>query len=139
MAMRDGKIEYLRRVPGLERCPERELRGLAKVVDEHLVRAGDVLVREGTAGRQAWLVTEGLAEVSVGGRPVWVAEPGSLVGDLGLLGPVPAPATVVALEDMRVLSIEPRGTDAMFALPWVSRWLFQGLDRRLRASVVAVG
>ena len=133
----DHKLTMLRVLPGLERCPEEDLRALARIVDEHDVAAGEVLTVEGRAGRQAWIVLQGEAEVRRMGTLLWEASRGCLVGDLGVLGAVPCAATTAAVTDMRMLSLSPRAAETFFRHESLARWAFGQLDRRLRELTCA--
>ena len=70
-------------------------------------RPGDVLMREGVVGEQAYTVRAGRAQVFVDGEPVAQLGPGSLIGDSSISGE-PAPATVRAITPMQLLALGPQ-------------------------------
>jgi CRP-like cAMP-binding protein len=133
----DAKVDSLRLIEGLGRCPERELAAVAGVVDRIDVAAGEVLATERRAGRRAWVIVGGTVEVTSAGNRLWLAGRGTLVGDLGLLGPAPTATSVVAVTDVVALELDPRAVDTFLHLPGVCRWLFSQFERQVRTLVGA--
>jgi CRP-like cAMP-binding protein len=133
----DLKMVTLRTIPGLERCAERELLDLSRACDEITAKAGEVLVTEGRPGRQAWVVLQGRAEVRRVGTLLWTAGAGQLIGDLGVLGTLPAAATITADGPMELLSLDHRAAEVIFGNPTLARWAFAQGDRRLRELTCA--
>lgn len=90
-------------------CGPREIERLSSLSEEVVVRAGAVVVREGTRGSAFFFVVDGTAEVSVGGE--WVADlgPGDFFGEMALLGAAARTATVTAASPLRLLVIEAPG------------------------------
>jgi CRP-like cAMP-binding protein len=83
------------------------------------------------------VIVDGTVEVTSGGNRLWLASTGTLVGDLGLLGPAPTAASVVAVTDVVALELDPRAIDAFLGLPGVCRWLFAQFERQVRTLVGA--
>ncbi len=104
----DHKADRLRAIPGLERMSDRDLRKLDAVADECSVPEGEVLTREGLPGRQAFLIIDGEAEVTVRGSVAATVGPGEVIGEMALLENAPRVATVTALTPMRLLAFAPR-------------------------------
>jgi serine phosphatase RsbU (regulator of sigma subunit) len=67
--------------------------------------AGAVVVREGEAGSQAYILLSGLCEVTVHGEVVNQVMPGELFGEIACLASGPRTATVRALRDSEVLEL----------------------------------
>jgi CRP/FNR family transcriptional regulator, cyclic AMP receptor protein len=133
----DLKLETLKTIPGLERCTDRDLQLLARYCDELSLTAGTTLVTEGRPGRQAYIVVEGRAEVRRGNDVLWEVGPGSLVGDLGVLGPMPAAATIIATTPVRLLALDPRATDVVLGRVELARWAYGQVELRLRRATSA--
>ncbi len=81
----DSKLAVLRRLAFLHACSELELRVLATLVDEAAVEPDTVLMREGDAGREAFIIVEGWAAVSCGGEPIAAIGPGEFIGEMEML------------------------------------------------------
>ena len=100
-ARRDVKTEHLREVLLFDGCSDEELRRIAQMADEVAVPAGYVLVYEGDWGHEVFVVAEGEARVTAGGRTLAVLGPSAVIGELAVLNPAPRTATVTASEPMR--------------------------------------
>lgn len=133
----DLKLETLRAIPGLERCPHDDLVVLGRYCDELEATAGTALIQEGRAGRNAFIIIEGRADVRRSGVLLWEAGRGSLVGDLGVQGAVPAAATVVATTPLRYLSLDGRAADVLLGRVELARWSYGQVERRLREVTLA--
>jgi len=133
----DLKLETLRAIPGLERCPHDDLVVLGRYCDELEATAGTTLIHEGRAGRNAFVIVEGRADVRRAGVLLWEAGRGSLLGDLGVLGPMPAAATVVATTPLTYLSLDGRAADVLLGRVELARWAYGQVERRLRQVTLA--
>lgn len=133
----DGKLDALRAIPGFDTLPHDDLVLLGHVCDLQLADAGTTLVHEGRPGRRAWILGDGRAEVRRAGVLLWEAESGSLLGDLGTAGSLPAPATVVATTPVALYSLDPRAADALLQRPALARWACGQLEGRLREVTAA--
>jgi len=69
------------------------------------VAAGEVLVREGTAATDLFVVVEGNVDVSVGGRVLAQIGQGEVVGEISLLDSRPSSATVTAAGPTLLLAV----------------------------------
>jgi CRP-like cAMP-binding protein len=69
------------------------------------VGPGVEIVAEGSKGRRLYLVLEGDACVTIGGKQVNTMGPGACFGEISALDGRPRAATVTALSPMRLLSI----------------------------------
>jgi aquaporin Z len=67
-----------------------------------LVRAGEVVMREGEPGDLAYLVERGALQVTRGGRVLAELGPGSWVGEMSLLLDEPRTATVIAATEAQL-------------------------------------
>jgi MFS family permease len=99
------EMEALRSVPFLAVLPPYELERLAKDVAWIDVAEGDVVVREGDAGRDFFVVGAGRLAVTVAGEPRPALGAGGWFGEVALLNDVPRTATVIAAEPARLLRV----------------------------------
>lgn len=105
---RDAKIELLKRVPLFNGCSKGELRELAKSADELDIREGTVLTREGRPGREFFVLIDGTARVTKGGKKVADLTAGDWFGEIALITNRPRTATVTATSPGDVLVITDR-------------------------------
>jgi len=95
-----------------------ERRALAAVMDLRVVRAGEVVFREGDGGDSLFCVVDGRLDTlvkDIAGQEIVLAgiEPGDVVGELGLLDGRPRSATLRCTEDARLLEL---GRDELLAV-----------------------
>ena len=112
MAAKDV-AERLAKVPIFSGCSQRELNAIARVVRQLDHPAGHVIAAEGQPGAGLFLLTEGDAEVTIGGRRINRLTAGDFFGELALLDGGPRTATVTATTDVRLLAL--------------TEWVFRGL------------
>ncbi len=105
---RDAKVELLKRVPLFAGCSKSELRELAKTADELDIREGTVLTREGRTGKEFFVLVDGTAQVTKGGKKVADLKGGDWFGEIALLTDSPRTATVTATSPVDVLVITDR-------------------------------
>ena len=131
----DSKLEHLAQVQLFSALSKKELTQIGKAADEVPVPAGRVIVSEGAAGHEFYLILEGQAVVRRKGRRVAMLGPGQYFGELSLLDRGPRTATVVADTDMTLLVLGQREFAAILeTVPPVSRKLLQAMAHRLREA-----
>jgi CRP-like cAMP-binding protein len=86
-----------------------ELDQVAAICTRRQLKAGDVLARQGEAGRDLFIVSEGLLEVSVierdVSRVVINLGAGQLIGEMALVDHGPRSATVTAVQDQTFVQV----------------------------------
>jgi CRP/FNR family transcriptional regulator, cyclic AMP receptor protein len=98
--------DELERVPLFSGLNARQRRKLARLVRERNVRTGTAVVKEGLMGGVSFfVVAEGEATVTIGGKEVARLGPGSHFGELALINNRERSATVTAATPMRCLEI----------------------------------
>jgi CRP-like cAMP-binding protein len=127
-----GSLSLLRRVPGLAQLSDSDLERVAALLGERLAAADEILVQEGTAGDQSYLIVEGHAWVMSAGVTLARVGPGEFVGELALLTDAPRCATVQAETPMRLLVLD-KATLAELIDP-ITEALLGPLVRRLRRA-----
>ena len=106
----DDRIALLGRAPLFSLLDRDALRLLAFAAEERGLREGEVLFRKGDRSDGGYVVARGAIALDVGGdgsAPVFVGEPGALIGQAALFGPIARPATAVAREPSATLRISP--------------------------------
>jgi CRP-like cAMP-binding protein len=103
-------------------CSDEELRRIAQMADEIAVPAGYVLVYEGDWGNEVFVVAEGEALVTVGGRTLAVLGASGVIGELAVLNPAPRTATVTASTAMRFFVFDRDSFEALMEeFPLIAR------------------
>lgn len=138
MLRKDAKIELLRKVTLFSGCSKRELGQIALIADELDFPAGKTLIRQGTPGRQFFVVIEGGVTVEQDGKLVPVRRGGSeFFGEISLVSGWPCTATVTTAEPTRALVI---GAPAFRALldrsPAIQRRVLHSFSERLAPHVI---
>ena len=126
------KLEMLQEIPVFRACSDRELAQIARLVDEVDMPKGGVLMREGEPGRESFVIVDGVAEVTVDGRPVATLGAGSFVGEMSLIELLPRTATVVAQTPMRLLAIGAQQFLTLMDHRGIAMKLLQTVAGRLR-------
>jgi CRP/FNR family cyclic AMP-dependent transcriptional regulator len=133
MARKDDFTEHLAQVPLFSACSKKELQMLAKRAEDVKVDAGKVLVSEGSAGAEFFVILDGNAKVSRHGQEVATLGPSQFFGDLALLDRAPRNATVTAVTPMELVVLGQREFSALIdEVPGFAHKLLAGLARRLR-------
>jgi CRP-like cAMP-binding protein len=114
-------------------CSAKEIRSISSVADSVTVPAGRTLVKEGTIGRELYLIVAGTASVQRNGRQVATLGPGQHFGELSLLDRRPRNATVVSKTDMELFVIGQRQFNSLLdTIPTLSRKLISAMAARMR-------
>lgn len=120
-------------VPMFADFSKRHLQRLAKDTDELTFAPGGSVVREGDRGETLFVVLEGEAKVTRGGKKVGTVVPGDFFGELAAIDAEPRTASVVAVTRLRVLRLFRRHLMALIDdEPQVTFKLLDGIVRRLR-------
>jgi CRP-like cAMP-binding protein len=106
-------VSRLAKVPLFSDCSQRDLQTIARVVRDIPHRADTVIAREGEPGVGLFIILDGTAEVSIGGRKKATLGPGDFFGEIALLDGGPRTATVTAKTDVNLLGL--------------TEWVFRGL------------
>lgn len=131
-------FQDLRKSPLFQGLSDEELRRLIESAKPVLLRAGEVLIKQGEPGDAAYVVTKGEFEIQKqSGQSlirIDVRNPGDVVGEMALLSRSPRSATIIARTDGEVLSIPSESferllstspTAALTVLRWVMARLAQ--------------
>lgn len=127
------EISLLQHLAALDR------RLLTNLLEEEDYLAGEVIFQEGESGETAYLIWSGQIGVLKGDlrAPILLGlrGPGEVVGEMALLEGQPRSATIVALQDSRLLKINRHGFHTILQrAPVVGLEMLKMLSRRLRAS-----
>jgi CRP-like cAMP-binding protein len=99
--MATAPVELIKRVPLFSELDDRELKEIAGSMKERTFAAGDTVTEEGKGGVGFFVIDEGTAKVSVGGKDVRTFGPGDYFGEVGLIADVDRTATITAETELR--------------------------------------
>jgi len=105
---RDAWLTHLAQVPLFSACTKKQLQSVAAASIELSIDAGKVLVREGEAGHECFVIMEGTATVVRKGETIAELNAGDVVGELAPLTGGVRTATVTATTPMELLVIGQR-------------------------------
>ena len=134
MASRSKHLDQLAQIPLFSACSKRDLQKIARASNEINIDAGRILVEQGDAGREMFVVVEGEAAVKRNNRKVVTSlGPGDAIGELALLDHGPRTATVEAATPMTVLVLSAREFSGVLdEVPSLAHKLMAALAARVR-------
>ena len=106
-------VDQLAKVPLFSDCSQRDLQTISRVVKDIDHPAGTVVAREGEPGVGLFVIADGTADVTIGGKKKATLGPGDFFGEIALLDGGPRTATVTATSDVHLLGL--------------TEWVFRGL------------
>ncbi|HWE66668.1 MAG TPA: cyclic nucleotide-binding domain-containing protein [Acidimicrobiales bacterium] len=122
-------------IPGFAGCTKRQLAQVDRLTDRIEAVPGQMLVREGGLGREAYVIISGSATVTRRGRLITTLGPGDYFGELAAIDTGRRDATLTAMSTLEVLSIGPREFTTLLADIQAFRdVLLRGMARNLRAA-----
>ena len=92
-------------VPLFTGCTKKELESVASALKEVGHREGHVIAKEGETGLGFFLIADGTASVTIGGKKRASLGPGDFFGEISLLDRGPRTATVTATSPIRLLGL----------------------------------
>ena len=111
----NSKVDLIKGVPLFASASKQELAEIASIADEIDLPESKVLIREGDAGREFFVLIDGTAEVARGGKKVATIGPGDFFGEIALIAKSPRNATITTTSPVRALVITDRAWCA-----WIS-------------------
>ena len=127
-----GKVELLRKVPLFAHLNKKSLQDVAHIADEIDLPAGKEMATEGDRGREFFVLLDGEAEVTKGGKRINTMKKGDFFGEIALVTKMPRTASVTATTDVEVLVITERDFGALLKRsPEVGRGVAEALAERI--------
>jgi len=132
-------IEMLRNLPLLEGATPEVVEQLAEVAVERSFQPGQVVFEEDSAGRELYLIVEGMVEVvkGHGAEEMVIARngPGTFFGEMALIEDMPRFAAIRALEPTRLLELSERDVrSVLIRQPLLLYQVTRLLSARLRET-----
>jgi CRP-like cAMP-binding protein len=132
-------IIFLKGVPIFQKVDGEGLRCLAEKAEEKVVEAGNIIFRENEMGSVMYIVKRGKVEVFKGRgkekKAIAVLGEKAFFGEMALLEEAPRSASVMALEDSVLISIDKENfRQAIFEYPDIALEVLKCLSSRLREA-----
>lgn len=126
-----GTVDDLRHIALFARMSNADLEEVAKLGEPVEAEAGAHLIEQGDVGTECFLVLEGEAGVISGEDHVATIGPGSIVGEMALIGHRPRNASVIAQTPMRLLCFDIAAFNRLLDdLPDAKAYVYELLEAR---------
>lgn len=130
----DPKVDLISAVSLFAGCGRGDLQGLAALMDEVDVPAGQVLMRQGDIGREMFVIASGRVVVEQDGRQINELGPGGVVGEMALISEAPRSATVRVVEPARLFVAGHREFHSLMdSNPTIRARVLEGMAAKIRA------
>jgi CRP-like cAMP-binding protein len=105
---KNSKVAAIAGVPLFSRLSKGELARIAQLADEVDLPAGKTLTKEGSRGREFFVLLEGTADVQRNRQRIATMQGGDFFGEIALVTDVPRTATVTTTSTVHALVITDR-------------------------------
>ena len=131
----DEKIAVLQQIPLFATMTKRQLTSIARYVDTTTADRDQVLATEGEPGDQLFIICDGAAAVTKGGRRIAELKAGEFFGEMALIDGETRSATVRVTEDSLLLAVNRREFDFLVDnVDGMARELLRVVTGRLREA-----
>ena len=132
---KNDKGKELAKVPLFAGLSKKELSQVASIADELDFKAGKTLIREGDPGREFFIMLEGSADVTQGGKQVATRKAGDFFGEVALMCDRPRNATITTTEPSVALVVTDRDFKHLIEQsPEIAIKVLQAVGERLPAD-----
>ncbi len=133
MSPKDEKLDLLKSIPLFAGFGGRELERLGMLTEQVDLPAGRVLMRQGEAGHEMFVIVRGRAEIKRDGRVIAERGNGDILGEIALVDEGPRTATVTLTEPSQLLVVGHRDFHTLMEeMPTVRTQVLESLARRVR-------
>jgi CRP-like cAMP-binding protein len=126
-------------VPIFRGLTKATLLDVARKTGKETYPSGATVVREGDPGDALCIIVEGSVEVRTGGRVVAQMTAGDFFGEISLFDGEPRSATVVAVDDVVLLTLKSSDFEALLKIHYVARTALESLAKRVREAHASHG
>jgi len=105
---RSQKVDLLKKVPLFRNLSKRHLNEIAKHADQLSIKAGGVLAKQGSTGREFVFIVDGKAQVKKDGKVIRQISAGDFFGEISMIDGEPRTATIIAETDGTLLLVNSR-------------------------------
>ena len=133
VAVKDAKLDLLRKVPLFSGCSSSSIAEIGTLTEEIDVPAGKVLMRQGETGEEFFLIVSGRVRIERNGRQLDSLGPGDFLGEISLVDGQPRSATATAEEASRLIVIAHREFHSLLdSNPGIQKRVMISLAERVR-------
>jgi len=133
------RVMILRSVALFSGVPSQFLVDIAEALGEVEIEQGETVIREGDMGDKLYVIVHGSFEITRGGRAIATLGARQVFGELAVLDPEPRAATVTALTDGLLFSLDHEQLDDLMAGSIeIAHGFIRMLCRRVRERLAAV-
>ena len=130
-----SSTDTLEQVPLLEELTKRDRQRLAQSMKERTFASGQEIVVEGKSGVGFFIILEGKAAVTIGGKLVQALGPGDYFGEMALLDGGERTATITSDGELRCATMTSWAFKSfVIDNPKVAWAMLQALAQRVRAA-----
>ena len=128
------RLASLRNVPIFRGLTKSSLLQVARQTHEVTYRAGATIVEEGEPGDVLFIITQGTVQVRRQDTVVAEMTVDDFFGEISLIDGEPRSATVVAIDDVVLLTLSASNFRSLLSSPYVARAALKSLASRLREA-----
>lgn len=130
---------FLGKVPLFEGLTKKELKSVLRECEEEVFSQGQDIVVQGKSGGRFFLILEGRAKVTIGGRARGTLGPGDAFGEISIIDKKPRSATVTAETPIKALAITSWNFLSILQENWpITNKILQQLCARVRENEKSV-
>ncbi len=128
------KMLFLKSMPLFKNVKDDVLLDVAAVLEENIVKEGDLILKKGDLGTKLFMIVAGKVKVHDGERQIKIMGDHEVFGELASLCPEKRIASITALEETFLLKIS-SGTlyELMEMQPGLAKGIIQALCHRIRS------
>jgi CRP/FNR family cyclic AMP-dependent transcriptional regulator len=132
---RSQKVDLLKKVPLFSNLSKRHLNEIAKHADQLSIKAGMVLAKQGSTGKEFIFIVDGKAQVKKDGKVIRQISVGDFFGEISMIDGEPRTATVIAETDGTLLLVHSRSFDHLLnTVPGLQKKIMVSLCKYLRRA-----
>ena len=133
------RLPMLRPVSIFRGLQKNTLFEVARKATEVQYEPGDVVVHQGDPGDALYIVVDGQLEIRRNEEAVAELTPGDYFGELSIIDGEPRSATVVALNEVTLLTLKSSDFNALLDVPYVMNGVMVNLARLVREAHALAG
>lgn len=132
---RSQKADLLKKVPLFSNLSKRHLNEIAKHADQLSIKAGRVLAKQGSIGREFVFIVDGKAQVKKDGKLIRQISAGDFFGEISMIDRKPRTATVISETDVTLLLVNSRSFDHLLdTIPGLQKKIMVALCKYIRRA-----